>query len=309
MLVALGPERLEGCVAELLPQSAHEMSHIREGTMWLLAFLPATMGAHFSKLIPTSLPVILKGLADEADGVREVSMRAGQIIIAQHGNSDTTVVLPSLEDAMFDTDWRIRQMVGQLLGDLLHQLGGGRLAYSAADAEAQKLGNDPNYKEPEEEVEETPEEKRKRRRQAKKGGVPGSSKLEQQAQNQSDDSDEESSEDSDDSDDSDGDDDNTAVSGSARSMSSMALLRNIESKLGKDVTLRLFAKLYMLRADPNLQVKQQAGNVWKGLITNTGRMLRNLLVQFMTTIIEFLASARDELCIIAEDRLAMLFES
>lgn len=299
VLVALGPERLEGCVAELIPQSTHKMSHIREGTLWLLAFLPATMGTHFSKLIPTSLPVILKGLADESDGVREVSMRAGQIVIAQHGNSDTSVVLPSLEKSMFDSDWRIRQMVGQLLGDLLHKLGGGRLAYNAADAEAEKLGNDPNYKEPEEEVEETPAEKRRRRRLAKMGGEPGISKVKKGSD---DDDDDDSSDDSDDDgDDSDDDDDelSTAASGSARSMSSMALLRNIESKLGKETTLRLFAKLYMLRADPNMQVKQQAGNVWKGLITNTGRMLRNMLVQFMATIIEFLASSRDELCIIA----------
>jgi hypothetical protein len=301
VLVALGPERLEGCVAELIPQSTHKMSHIREGTLWLLAFLPATMGTHFSKLIPMSLPVILKGLADEADGVREVSMRAGQIVIAQHGNSDTSVVLPSLEESMFDADWRIRQMVGQLLGDLLHKLGGGRLAYNAANVEAEKLGNDPNFKEPEEVAEETPAEKRKRRRLAKMGGAPGSSKSKNNpGDSDSDDEDDDSSDDSDD-DDSDNDDDelSTAASGSARSMSSMALLRNIESKLGKETTLRLFAKLYMLRADPNMQVKQQAGNVWKGLITNTGRMLRNMLVQFMATIIEFLASSRDELCIIA----------
>ena len=110
------------------------------------------------------------------------------------------------------------------------------------------------------------------------GGEPGISKVKKGSD---DDDDDDSSDDSDDDgDDSDDDDDelSTAASGSARSMSSMALLRNIESKLGKETTLRLFAKLYMLRADPNMQVKQQAGNVWKGLITNTGRMLRNMLV-------------------------------
>ena len=298
VLVALGPERLEGCVAELIPQSTHEMGHIREGTMWLLAFLPATMGTHFSKLIPTSLPVILKGLADEVDGVREVSMRAGQIVIAQHGNSDTNFVLPSLEEAMFDADWRIRQMVGQLLGDLLQQLGGGKLSYNEAVAEAEKLGNDPNFKE-DEEVEETPEEKRRRRRLARRGGNPGSSKQETSMREESDDDTDDDSED--DSDDGSDDDDtlSSAASGSSRSMSSMALLRNIESKVGKETMLRLFAKLYMLRADANLQVKQQAGNVWKGLITNTGRMLRAMLVQFMASVIEFLASPRDELQIIA----------
>ena len=66
VLVALGPERLERVVGELVPQAEHESPHVREGTMWLLAFLPATMGTHFSSLIPQTLPVILSRLADGA---------------------------------------------------------------------------------------------------------------------------------------------------------------------------------------------------------------------------------------------------
>ena len=53
----------------------------------------------------------------DADGVREVSLRAGQVVIGQHGLSDTGVLLPLMEDAMFDENWRIRKDVCHMLGE------------------------------------------------------------------------------------------------------------------------------------------------------------------------------------------------
>ena len=94
MLVALGPDRLEGVIQELLPQASHELGYVREGAMWLLAFLPPTMGAHFADLIPRALPVIIRGLSDTTDSVREVSMRAGQIIVTHHALSHHSLLLP-----------------------------------------------------------------------------------------------------------------------------------------------------------------------------------------------------------------------
>ena len=55
----------------------------------------------------------------------------------------------------------------------------------------------------------------------------------------------------------------------------------------------------MLRADPNFYVKQTAQNVWKGMVTNTGRVLRGMLVRFMEEVIRFLSHPRDELRVIA----------
>jgi hypothetical protein len=75
----------------------------------MLAFLPATMGMHFSSLIPDTLPVVLHRLCDDTDSVREVSLRAGQVIISQHGMSDTKVLLPLMEEGMFHEEWRIRK--------------------------------------------------------------------------------------------------------------------------------------------------------------------------------------------------------
>ena len=266
VLVALGPERLERVIGELIPQAEHESPHVREGTMWLLAFLPATMGTHFSKLIPDTLPVILTRLKDDVDSVREVSLRAGQVVIGQHGLDDSDVLLPLMEDALFDENWRIRKDVCQMLGELLHRVGGGKVSYNPLDA----MSTGAVEADSDDEVEEEEDEE-------------GNGK------------DDWNGDDDDDDDDDDEDDGDV----SSRTMSSMELLSKMEKHLGKDTLHRLLSKLYMLRADPNFYVKQTAQNVWKGMVTNTGRVLRSMLVKFMDIVIEFLSHSRDELRIIA----------
>ena len=260
VLVALGPERLEKVVDELIPQAENEHSHVREGTMWMLAFLPATMGMHFSGLIPRTLPVILNRLCDDSDGVREVSLRAGQVVISQHGMEDTNVLLPLMEDGMFHESWRIRKDVCHMLGELLHRVGGGRVSYNPLDALA-------------------------------------SDTVEDEREELDEDADEDTDEDEYDEDDM--DDTKTVQSGSSRTLSSAELLTKMEKHLTKPVLDRLLSKIYMLRADPNFYVKQTAQNVWKGMITNTGKVLRTILVQFMDSVISFLSASRDDLRIIA----------
>ena len=76
--------------------------------MWLLAFLPPTMGAHFADLIPRALPVIIQGLSDTTDSVREVSIGLARLL-SRNALSHHSLLLPGVEDALFDEDWRIRQ--------------------------------------------------------------------------------------------------------------------------------------------------------------------------------------------------------
>jgi hypothetical protein len=72
VLVALGSQRAATVLAELLPLAAHPRAYVREGVMWVLCFMPAAMGRAFTPSIATSLPVVISGLSDEAEGVREV---------------------------------------------------------------------------------------------------------------------------------------------------------------------------------------------------------------------------------------------
>ena len=60
VLFALGQDKLENVVDQLLPLSNHPKSGPREGLLWLFAFLPTTMGERFATLIDVALPVVLK---------------------------------------------------------------------------------------------------------------------------------------------------------------------------------------------------------------------------------------------------------
>ncbi|KAJ1428246.1 armadillo-type protein, partial [Ochromonadaceae sp. CCMP2298] len=95
----------------------------REGLLWFLSFLPATLNEAFASYIELTLPVVLSGLCDENEGVREVALRAGQVIVYKLGLSNTNQLIPSLAEGMFQEDWRIRQSSVQLLGELLCMVG------------------------------------------------------------------------------------------------------------------------------------------------------------------------------------------
>ncbi len=105
----------------------------REGLLWFLSFLPATLGEGFAVYISITLPVILSGLSDENDGVREVALRAGQVVVYKLGISHTNELLPSLTEGMFQEDWRIRHSSVQLLGELLCMVGETKAAGVAGD--------------------------------------------------------------------------------------------------------------------------------------------------------------------------------
>jgi hypothetical protein len=73
VLVALGSQRAVSVLTEMLPLCRHPKANVREGVIWLLCFMPGAMGRSFTPLIADALPIIIAGLSDDADGVREVN--------------------------------------------------------------------------------------------------------------------------------------------------------------------------------------------------------------------------------------------
>lgn len=63
-------------------------------------------------------------MADEAEYVRETSLKAGQRIINMYADTAIEFLLPQLEAGLFNSHWRIRFSSVQLLGDLLFKLSG-----------------------------------------------------------------------------------------------------------------------------------------------------------------------------------------
>ena len=84
--------------------------------MGLFIFLPATMKNDFVPLLPEVLPVLLKGLSDPVEAVRDVAFRACQTLTALYGKQHSGALLPDLEASIFAADWRVRLASIQLLG-------------------------------------------------------------------------------------------------------------------------------------------------------------------------------------------------
>lgn len=58
---------------------------LREGTLSVLRFLPRTLGSGLLPYLKRMLPIILTGLADDSDGVRDAAMNAGRMIVESFG--------------------------------------------------------------------------------------------------------------------------------------------------------------------------------------------------------------------------------
>ncbi len=66
---------------EFLQGTIHTSPSVREGYFLMLMYLPVTFGDQFSGFVESTVPCILRGLADVEEGVRDSAMRAGQRII------------------------------------------------------------------------------------------------------------------------------------------------------------------------------------------------------------------------------------
>ncbi|KAI5991791.1 armadillo-type protein [Pisolithus marmoratus] len=124
VLSALGMERLEGLLPDIIANAQSPRSTIREGFMSLLVYLPATFGARFQPHLPRIISPILSGLADSEEYVREAAMRAGRMIVVNYSAKAIDLLLPELEQGMFDPGWRIRQSSITLVGELLFKVSG-----------------------------------------------------------------------------------------------------------------------------------------------------------------------------------------
>ncbi|CDS01548.1 related to translation activator GCN1 [Sporisorium scitamineum] len=124
VLAGLGMERMENLLPEIINSASDPKPYVREGHISLLIYLPATFGHRFAPHLGRIIPPILSGIADEAESVREASMRAGRMIIANYSSKAVDLLLPHLETGLFDEAWRIRMSSLQLTADLLFRLSG-----------------------------------------------------------------------------------------------------------------------------------------------------------------------------------------
>ena len=136
VLVASGAQLTETVMRnEILPLKSHPKAGTREGVLWVLTFLPSSLGQAYSSLIDESLPALLSGLADDNETVREVALRAGRVLVRSNGKAHKDKILPALEQGLSNEDYRIRVSSLTLLGDLLSMLGGTKVSKGSVDTQ------------------------------------------------------------------------------------------------------------------------------------------------------------------------------
>ncbi|KAL6545243.1 eIF-2-alpha kinase activator GCN1 [Orobanche gracilis] len=216
VLAALGTQYFEDILPDILRNCSHPKASVRDGYLTLFKYLPRSLGIQFQKYLQQVLPAILDGLADENESVRDAALSAGHVLVEHYATTSLPLLLPVVEDGIFNDSWRIRQSSVELLGDLLFKV----------------------------------------------AGTSGKALLE-------------------------GGSDDEGSSTEAHG-------RAIIEVLGIDKRNEVLAALYMVRSDVSLVVRQAALHVWKTVVANTPKTLKEIMPVLMNTLITSLASSSSE---------------
>jgi len=198
----------------IFPLPRHGGSAAREGALWAVRYLSAAETL-FEPHVGDGLTMVLHGLSDDADAVRETALLAGKQLVRTHGARDVAFILPTLEGKLLGGAWRIRAAAAQLLGELLCLVG---------DAKAVGFA--------------------------------------------------------------DGDDDDAA-------MGDIQAVEKIIAIVGAASWRNILSSLYIARLDSASAVRQAAVEVWKMIVPNTPKALRDILPTLVRRLVSMLTPAGD----------------
>ncbi|KAI5634478.1 HEAT repeats domain-containing protein [Phthorimaea operculella] len=214
VVAGLGSHKLHKIMPDIIQTAERQdiAPHVKDGYIMMFIYMPGAFTDEFTPYIGQIITPILKALADENEYVRETALKAGQRIVNLYAETAITLLLPELENGLFDDNWRIRYSSVQLLGDLLYRISGvsGKMSTETA-SEDDNFGTEQSHK---------------------------------------------------------------------------AIIR----ALGVERRNRVLAGLYMGRSDVALMVRQAALHVWKVVVTNTPKTLREILPTLFGLLLGCLAS-------------------
>ncbi|KAF8055816.1 hypothetical protein HT031_006591 [Scenedesmus sp. PABB004] len=124
VLAVMGEAHLGELLPELEASAGSKNPFVREGHLTLFRYLPLTMEAPFQDHLGEVLPLILDGLSDEVEGVRDAALAAGRCFVEAYARSCLPLLLPAVEAGLDGDNWRIRQSSLELCGELLFKVAG-----------------------------------------------------------------------------------------------------------------------------------------------------------------------------------------
>lgn len=250
-------DRLEDIFVKVLA-AGEASSDAREGGLLLIAQMSRTMGPRLEGKLATFLSAVLRGLADDVDAVRESALEAGRSIVAAYARTSLNQLLPELLSAVRESFWRIRLAATHLLGDMLSLI-------AASPAKAQTLDGSvvSDDKIPLSCVASFGDEIRS----VAEASAPSQSDLQQGYQ---------------------------LWEQPAFAKATEETMQAIEKALGTHCRNEVFAALYIVRCDTSIRVRQTGIQVWKGLVVNTPRVLREILPRVVGQVVEGLGDENEE---------------
>lgn len=211
VIAALGVEKLQSILPEIIRGCCSPKPYIREGSLSLFFYLPTSFHSKFQPFIDKVIPCILQGLADEVEFVRDIALRSGRIIVQNFAKTSIDILLPELCKGLFDDNWRIRSSSVQLLGDLLYCMAGVSGKIQTGESENETLGTEENQ---------------------------------------------------------------------------LAIV----TALGQEKRNCVLASLYIVRSDVNALVRQASLHVWKSIVSNTPRTIKEVMSEMLILIIDCLSN-------------------
>ncbi|ESN99099.1 hypothetical protein HELRODRAFT_107160 [Helobdella robusta] len=126
VLGGIGEHRLHSLMPDIIRIASRTdiTPNVRDGYIMLYIYLPGAFNKVFVSYLGDVIPTILQALADETEYVRETALKAGQRIVNQYADTAIELLLPEVENGLFDENWRIRYSSVQLMGDLLFRISG-----------------------------------------------------------------------------------------------------------------------------------------------------------------------------------------
>lgn len=253
---SMSDRRMEDVLNSVL-RAGQTSAEAREGGLMLIAAMPRSLGERFEGRLAKALASTLQGLADDADSVREAALDAGRNLVSAYAKSSLEHLLPEILRAMREKLWRIRQAATHLLGDMLLVIAGALPERPDLFGSTDSAGNDTD---PKKENEEDAEENGERNSDS----------------------------------DSEKEEEFESPEHAAAAMTTEMAMKEIEAVLGTARRNEVLAALYIIRCDVSIRVRQTGLQVWKSVVANTPRVLREIMPSAVRQIVDGLGDEDEE---------------